>query len=129
MSFTQTDYDSVKAAYLATLKGERTVSFTIGDKSVEKTNPRPGEIRALLTEIEADLQATAGRPSYVLQLLGVKSLFLTNQASFFMNLKDSDSIPISIPITKTSARLSHDTFKRIATKATSPFVKNKDFTP
>ena len=66
MAFTQADYDSVKAAYLATIKGERAVRYSIGGRSIEKTNPKPSEIRALLTEIEADLETAAGRPSYIL---------------------------------------------------------------
>jgi hypothetical protein len=60
MAYTSTDLTNVEAAIRAIIAGTRTVSLSMGDKSISYTAVDLPELRALRGEIAADVGITAG---------------------------------------------------------------------
>ena len=64
-TFTQTDYEKIKTAYIALAAGERTVTASWGGGNT-RTYARADmeSLRALLIEIESDIANNTGSGSY-----------------------------------------------------------------
>ncbi len=66
MAYTRADLESVTAAIIALARGERVVSVTAGNRTVQYAQAELDKLRALKAEIEAELGAAAGRRRFVL---------------------------------------------------------------
>jgi hypothetical protein len=66
MAYIQADQESVQAAIIALATGSRVVSVTTGDKTIQYGQADIDKLRALLSEIKAELSAAAGRQRFVL---------------------------------------------------------------
>ncbi|MEI7638151.1 MAG: gpW family head-tail joining protein [Syntrophus sp. (in: bacteria)] len=66
MAFTSTDLTNVQTAIIALAMGARTVSLTMGDKSIAYGQAQLGELRALRDEIIAEVGSAGGRSQFVL---------------------------------------------------------------
>jgi hypothetical protein len=60
MAYTQTDLDSVQAAVLVLAAGERVVRVSVADLVVEYNQSRLSDLKALRSEIRAELSAVSG---------------------------------------------------------------------
>ena len=60
MAYTQTDLDNIEAAIRAIIAGTRTVSLSMGDKSIQYTAIDLPTLRAMRDEIKAEVAAVAG---------------------------------------------------------------------
>jgi hypothetical protein len=60
MAYTATDLANIEAAIRAIIAGTRTVSLTMGDKTISYTVVDLPELRALRDEIKAEVGAAAG---------------------------------------------------------------------
>ena len=59
-TFTQSDYENVKAAYIALATGSRAVTVNWGDKSVIYGKANMAELKSLMAEIQNDLGESDG---------------------------------------------------------------------
>ena len=66
MAFTSTDLTNVQTAIMALAMGTRTVSVSIGAKTITFSQAQLSELRALREEIVAEVGSTAGRAQFVL---------------------------------------------------------------
>ena len=66
MAFTSTDLTNVQTAIMALAMGTRTVSVSIGAKTITFSQAQLGELRALREEIVAEVGNSAGRSQFVL---------------------------------------------------------------
>ena len=66
MAYTETDLANVTAAIIAPAKGERVVSVTAGNRTVQYALTDLDKLRALKSEIETELGSSAGRWCFVL---------------------------------------------------------------
>jgi hypothetical protein len=66
MAYTQTDLDNVQAAILALAAGERVVRVSVGEMVVEYSQSRLSDLKALRSEIRAELNAASGRKPFFL---------------------------------------------------------------
>lgn len=66
MAYTLTDLTNVQAARMSLAMGTRTVSLTMGDKSITYGQTQRGELKALEAEIRADIGISDGRSQFVL---------------------------------------------------------------
>ena len=60
MAYTATDLDNIEAAIRAIIAGTRTVSLSMGDKSITYTAVDLPVLRAMRDEIKAEVAAAAG---------------------------------------------------------------------
>lgn len=60
MAYTASDLTNVEAAIRLIIAGSRTVSLSMGDKSIAYTAANLNELRALRAEIAAEVGAAAG---------------------------------------------------------------------
>jgi len=60
MAYTSTDLTNVETAIQAIIAGTRTVSLTMGDKTIEYTAVKLPELQALRTEIAMEVGMAAG---------------------------------------------------------------------
>jgi len=63
-TFTDAEYDQIKAAYLALMSGERTVSVSWGDKSIVFQQANIDKLRSLMNEIANDLSDSSNDGSF-----------------------------------------------------------------
>ncbi len=66
MAFTSTDLTNVQTAIMALAMGTRTVSVSIGSKTVTFNVTQLSELRALREEIIAEVGNASGRSQFVL---------------------------------------------------------------
>ena len=66
MAFTPTDLTNVQTAIMALAMGTRTVSVSIGTKTITYSQAQLSDLRALREEIVAEVGSTAGRSQFVL---------------------------------------------------------------
>ena len=66
MAYAQTDLSNVTAAIIALAKGERVVSVTAGNRTVQYALTDIDKLRALKSEIESELGSSHGRRRFVL---------------------------------------------------------------
>jgi len=66
MSYTAIDLTNVQAAIIALATGSRKVSLSIGDKTLTYAHAQINELRVLRDEIQAEVNDTAGRNSFIL---------------------------------------------------------------
>jgi hypothetical protein len=64
MAYAQTDLDDVQAAILALAGGERVVRVSVGEMVVEYSRSRLSDLKALRSEIRAELSAASGRKPF-----------------------------------------------------------------
>lgn len=55
MAYTQSDLDSVRAAIVELATGARAIQVTIGNKTITYTQTKIDNLKALCSDIEADL--------------------------------------------------------------------------
>ncbi len=60
MAYTSTDLTNVETAIRAIISGTRTVSLSMGDKTIQYTAVDLPALRSLRDEIKAEIGATAG---------------------------------------------------------------------
>ena len=58
MAFTETDLTNVDAALVALARGQRTVRFTIGDKSIEYSNVDIDKLQKFRDKIAGEVSTT-----------------------------------------------------------------------
>jgi hypothetical protein len=66
MAYTHEDLENVTAAIIALARGERVVSVTAGNRTVQYAQADMDKLRALQSEIRVELNAAAGRQRFVL---------------------------------------------------------------
>jgi len=66
MAFTPTDLTNVQAAIMALAMGTRTVTVSIGTKTISYSQAQLSELRALREEIVAEVGSAGGRAQFVL---------------------------------------------------------------
>ncbi len=66
MAWTATDLTNIDNDIMALVIGRRTVSVSIGTKTITYSQAQLGELRAFRAEIVAEIGESSGRPSFIL---------------------------------------------------------------